>query len=109
MNRAKEEHLFGDGWIRLEEPVGGTGIERANQTGECVRRMLHSIHFDALIVFGGDTAFGIHRSLGAPPFHPQGEIAPGVPISESSGLLWVTKAGGFGPPDILSTIRERLT
>jgi uncharacterized protein YgbK (DUF1537 family) len=60
----------------------------------------------ALIVFGGDTAFGILDALGRPAIHPVLEILPGVPLSRTGGLFLVTKAGGFGPPDVLVRIRE---
>jgi uncharacterized protein YgbK (DUF1537 family) len=106
---AEEHGLFDQNWKRLDEPLEGSGSERALAAGHCVRRILASSPFDALIVFGGDTAFGMHRALGALPFEAIGEIASGVPLSKSGGLLWATKAGGFGAPDILSTIRNRLT
>ncbi|HEX4808090.1 MAG TPA: four-carbon acid sugar kinase family protein [Bryobacteraceae bacterium] len=109
MSFAQEQGLFNGNWKRLDEEIEGADSERALETGLCVRHMLASSSFDALIVFGGDTAFGIHCALGALPFESIGEIAPGVPISRSGGLLWITKAGGFGPPDLLSTIRNRLT
>jgi D-threonate/D-erythronate kinase len=108
MQFAEENGLFNEKWIRLDEQIECTGMERAMRTGECVRRRLASSNFGALLVFGGDTAFGIHRSLGSAPFKPRGEIAPGVPVSESGGLLWITKAGGFGARNLLSTIRDRL-
>ena len=109
MDLAARQGLFDDHWIRFEGQMEVVGLERAMQTGESVRRTLHSSPFDTLIVFGGDTAFGIHHSLGCGPFSSWGEIAPGVPVSESGGLLWITKAGGFGPPNILSIIRDRFT
>jgi uncharacterized protein YgbK (DUF1537 family) len=109
MRWAEDRGLFGDGWIRLDEPMEGMGMERAMRIGECVRNILNTTPFEAVIVFGGDTAFGIHRALGELPFQSQGEVAPGVPVSESGTLLWITKAGGFGPQDVLSTIRDRLT
>lgn len=109
MKLASEQGFFDDNWIRLDEPIEGSGMERAINTGKRVCRALDSSHFDAVLVFGGDTAFGIHRSLGASPFESKGEIAPGIPVSESGGLLWITKAGGFGPPGIIASIRDRLT
>jgi uncharacterized protein YgbK (DUF1537 family) len=60
-------------------------------------------------VFGGDTAFGIHQALGAVPFEPLGELAPGLAVSRSGSLIWVSKAGGFGAPDVLRTIKEQLS
>ena len=106
---AEKQMLFDQNWQVLDEQVEGWGRERALQIGERVLRTLASARFDAVLVFGGDTAFGIHCALGSLPVDAIGEIAPGVAISKSGDLLWITKAGGFGPPDILSTIRKRLT
>jgi uncharacterized protein YgbK (DUF1537 family) len=105
---ARQAEVFDHNWKLLDEPVEGSGTERAARVGECVRRVLKMHNFDAVIIFGGETAFGIHRALGAEPFEALGEIEPGVAVSRSGGLIWVTKAGGFGPPDMLKTIRERL-
>lgn len=106
---ARERGLFDDNWKYLDCDVHGAGLERAAEAGECVRRWLDSFPLDALIVFGGDTASGIHRALGSPVFEPYGEIVPGVPLSSCGGMVWITKAGGFGEPDILYQIRRRLT
>jgi uncharacterized protein YgbK (DUF1537 family) len=64
---------------------------------------------DALVVFGGDTAFSALQSLGCAEVYPIGEILPGVPVSRMGAPPYhlITKAGGFGPPDILDRI-ERL-
>jgi uncharacterized protein YgbK (DUF1537 family) len=41
--------------------------------------------------------------------HPIAEILPGVPICRTgTGLYLITKAGGFGPVDVLTQIRSRL-
>jgi uncharacterized protein YgbK (DUF1537 family) len=65
-----------------------------------------------LVVFGGDTAFGVADALGIGNFQPVREISQGVVISraEQAGmdLHLVTKAGGFGAPDILTKIRDTL-
>ena len=106
---AAQRGVFGDNWKLLEENVEGAGTERALRLGECVRRLLASSHFDGLIVFGGNTAFGISNALGCASFEVIGEVTAGVAVSRSGGLWWITKAGGFGPPDILNTIRGRLT
>jgi D-threonate/D-erythronate kinase len=100
---------FDTDWKALSEDVEGCGRERALQVGECVRKRLQQERFDAIVVFGGDTAFGIHTVLGGQPFDGIGEVAPGVAVSRSAGLLWITKAGGFGAPDLLTTIRKQLT
>jgi uncharacterized protein YgbK (DUF1537 family) len=67
--------------------------------------------FDALLVFGGDTAFSILEALGSKTLVPRGEVVPGVPVSILPGreLTFITKAGGFGPVDILASIRNLLS
>lgn len=64
----------------------------------------------ACIVFGGDTALALLHSLGSPLLHPLGEIVPGVPVSVTpSGVVFVTKAGGFGRPDLLVRLARLLS
>jgi uncharacterized protein YgbK (DUF1537 family) len=108
INFAKECGSFDDEWIYFEAAPPGEGLERAAKVGELVKQKLSESHFDALIVFGGDTALGIHRALGSLDFHSRGEAASGVPLSQCGPLFWITKAGGFGPPDLLCDIRRRL-
>jgi len=66
----------------------------------------------ALIIFGGDTARNAMRDFGDPPLHPVGEILPGAPLSwfEHDGRRWIliTKAGGFGEPDLLLQLHSIL-
>jgi uncharacterized protein YgbK (DUF1537 family) len=87
-----------------------TGIQRAREMGNQVAGILRSGSFDTLIVFGGDTAFGIMSALQVDIINPIAEILPGVPISriEAGGraVHVITKAGGFGPVDILERIRN---
>jgi uncharacterized protein YgbK (DUF1537 family) len=100
-------------WRVLESlPMAQTGLDRAAQVGEVVREMIGRLEFDALIVFGGDTAYGVVRALGSPLIHPLGEALPGVPVSRLAyagrDLHLVTKAGGFGPPDLLARLQGML-
>ena len=106
---AREQGMFGGGWCYFDEAVEGDGLEWARQAGAAVRRRLESAPVKGLVVFGGDTAYGIHQALGAAPFEPWGEIVPGVPLSRCGGLYWITKAGGFGEPDILGEIGKRVS
>lgn len=66
----------------------------------------------ALIVFGGDTARAVLRRFGDPLLYPAAELLPGVVASwfEAGGRkrLLVTKAGGFGPPELLVRLEEIL-
>lgn len=106
---AKQHGVFDNDWRCFDQPVEGEGMERARQTGVRVHELWKSGAFDGLIVFGGDTALGIHRAFGASPFIPAGELLPGVPLSTVEGVTWLTKAGGFGSPEILSEMKRLLT
>jgi len=52
------------------------------------------------------------RRFGDPPLHPAAELLRGVVASwfESGGRRWwlITKAGGFGRPDLLVLLRALL-
>jgi uncharacterized protein YgbK (DUF1537 family) len=76
---------------------------------------------DAVFIIGGDTAFAFIEALGHPPIEPLREIIVGVPVSSiaaaglqaafpgrNRNLLLITKAGGFGDPDLFTSFRERL-
>ena len=94
----------GPGWSILN--CGGP----ARSLASVVSAILSRVKLEALTIFGGDTAYAILQSIGNPPLRPLGEIVPGVPISKVEGrdLYLITKAGGFGPVDVLSAIRSAL-
>lgn len=97
-----------ENWMHFEYEGLEQGLDRATRLGLQVSSLLTEHHFDAIIVFGGDTAFGIHQALGAVDFDSCGEILPGLPVSKSQGLYWITKAGGFGKADLLKQLKEKL-
>jgi D-threonate/D-erythronate kinase len=105
---ARDAGLFNSHCEYFDAALQSAGMDRALETGSCVKALLAGSHFDALVIFGGDTAFGIHQALGVEPFTSCCELLPGVPLSQSGGRFWITKAGGFGPPDILSSILKKL-
>jgi uncharacterized protein YgbK (DUF1537 family) len=83
--------------------------------------LLTEFPFDALIVFGGDTAYTIVDALGNPALQMIGEVVEGIPVckieaaelgstlgARDRDLYLVTKAGSFGQPEVLSDIRELL-
>jgi len=82
-------------------------LKRARDGGS-VRALLAQTRFDALIVFGGDTAYEILTAIGGGPLHPLGEVVPGVPVSRAGPLYFITKAGGFGSVDVLCELRRLL-
>ena len=91
--------------VRSESPK-----QIAADTGKYVAERLTTAPPDALIVFGGDTAFGIVQALGSPVLYPVGELVPGVPASRMEGYstILITKAGGFGGPDLLLQLQKVL-
>jgi uncharacterized protein YgbK (DUF1537 family) len=80
--------------------------------GGLAREVMSLVRPSTIVVFGGDTAFGVVEALGIRSFQPIREISQGVVVScaehAGKGLSLITKAGGFGPPDILLKIRESL-
>jgi uncharacterized protein YgbK (DUF1537 family)/catechol 2,3-dioxygenase-like lactoylglutathione lyase family enzyme len=66
--------------------------------------------FDALVLAGGETAYRVLRALGVSCLELSAELLPGIPLAtaQEGRLRVVTKAGGFGAPDALARILERL-
>lgn len=102
------------GWTVLCcDNVVGEGVTRARHVGRLVRQILQAVQIDLLVVFGGDTAFGVLQALGRPLVWPIAEIVPGAPFASlrqpgRDSCLWlVTKGGGLGPVDFLPRLRER--
>jgi uncharacterized protein YgbK (DUF1537 family) len=64
-----------------------------------------------LVLTGGDTARAVMRALDIPSLRIVGAVAAGVPIGQAPDrpLRLVTKAGGFGKPDILVRALHALT
>lgn len=62
----------------------------------------------ALVVTGGDTVEAILDAFDAPVLDVLGEFRPGIPVSRAAaagtGLTLVSKAGGFGSPDLFAEI-----
>jgi uncharacterized protein YgbK (DUF1537 family) len=113
--------ILNSGWTILQLPISGEkqAIGFAARLGETVSGILSRVQLDAMVVLGGDTAHEIVAALGHPPLLAEGEVVPGVPVARirrddlsriarpRRDLLVITKAGGFGRPDVLLHIRER--
>lgn len=107
------------GWWILHHDSETT--ELPDQLAAQVASILDKAELDALVVFGGDTAYAVLRVLGESEVSPIGEVVEGVPVSRvwfqrNSGspggferdILLITKAGGFGPRNVLQQIRDAL-
>ena len=108
------------GWVILDQSViNCSPVDFARQLSQTVCDILRQKEFEAIVVFGGDTAYAILSALGKPDVHPIGDVLEGVPISaisrhsaglKSDGFLYlISKAGGFGPVDVLDQIQVKLT
>jgi len=63
---------------------------------------------EAVLIFGGDTAFALWQTLGIVELTPLGEALPGVAISTAPGHpVFVTKAGGFGDATLPLALVEK--
>jgi uncharacterized protein YgbK (DUF1537 family) len=82
----------------------------ATELAQCAAKAVIEQRADCLILMGGDTARATFDALGCRELTSAGELAPGVPLSfTEAGLPVVTKAGGFGEPDLVHGILKRLT
>jgi uncharacterized protein YgbK (DUF1537 family) len=93
---------------RLAAAVRARLDARAGQ-GEQETQAMRAVGAQALVVTGGDTLAAVLRALAARGVDLEEEIAPGVPAGRLFGGPWaglriVSKAGGFGPPDLLLEI-----
>jgi uncharacterized protein YgbK (DUF1537 family) len=83
----------------------------AGALAEVAARLADDAGVTALVLTGGDTAVAVARRLGATGLRVDDELEPGVPVGRLLGprpFRVVTKAGGFGSPDVLRTACETL-
>src|SRR5579885_366266 len=83
----------------------------AAELGRAVRQIAVRVQFDALVLFGGDTASAVLKELGWTAALPIQELLPGVPVStpyHGCSPALVTKAGGFGEDDVIEQIIIKL-
>ncbi len=102
----------GAGYAAFKGSSGRSGRAVAGAVAGVVREVMSFARPSTLVLFGGDTAFGIVDALGIEGFQPVREISQGVVVSRARqggrDLFLVTKAGGFGEADILVRIRDTL-
>jgi uncharacterized protein YgbK (DUF1537 family) len=109
---AASQALRNWGWSVFCSPNEHRGdpLAFAAQFGEEAKRAFESDQFDTIIVFGGDTTFSLLNAMNIDSLEPIGEVLPGVPVSLlPSHKILITKAGGFGHPNLLFQVHERLT
>lgn len=82
--------------------------------GELVMRVVSESRPGALVVVGGDTAYGVLSAIGAAGIVLRDEPLPGVPSGTIDGgvldgIAIASKAGAFGREDTLAKIMDYLT
>jgi D-threonate/D-erythronate kinase len=100
-----------DARVCVVHPVGegeGPDLPRriATALGEVAGRLADAGLVTALVLTGGETAVTVARRLGGTGLRVDDELEPGVPLGRLLGprpYRVVTKAGGFGSPDVLRT------
>jgi uncharacterized protein YgbK (DUF1537 family) len=112
------------GWVILDQGIdaGRAAVDFAKGLAKSVCQLLARYPIELLLVFGGDTAYAIVEAFGNPPLYPLGEVMEGIPISRIEAkrlipyigqrdhdLYVLTKAGGFGPAGVITSIRNSLT
>jgi len=99
------------GWMVISTDTSPVQ-DPARRLAQVARRVLSECSIEALVIFGGDTAFEVLTELGVNTIYPAGELLPGVPVSRicvgGRELVLASKAGGFGGPDVIREIRDAL-
>jgi uncharacterized protein YgbK (DUF1537 family) len=99
-------------WAGLvTSPRTRSGAEAvAGRLASITRAVLTQEGTGLLVIFGGDTTLAIFQALGIETVTSCTELLPGIPLSRASfagrRLDVITKAGGFGDADVLTSIRQ---
>ena len=91
-----------------ESPDDGAAARRL---ADEARQRLRAEAFDVVVVTGGDTALALYDALGRGRLELVGPPAPGLALARLTvpgrDALWlVTKAGGFGDPDLIVSLAK---
>jgi uncharacterized protein YgbK (DUF1537 family) len=89
-----------------------TGARVASALGGVVAQLAERCELSGLVLAGGETALGACRALGGGALRVLDELLPAIPLcrldANGRALRVVTKSGGFGAPDALVVLAERL-
>lgn len=109
------------GWTFFRFESRTDGLSRAAALGKQLLHLIRDRGSDAVLIFGGDTAYGLVAALGRPVLHAAGEPITGVALARiaaadllqalperSRDLYVLTKAGGFGSSDLIMRLQQAL-
>ena len=85
-------------------------IQIARNIGEIVKQILSKTEIENLVVFGGDTLYGIMEKIDCDRIFPIMEVASGIAaaiaVTPKKSIRLITKAGGLGGREIISRIES---
>lgn len=112
--RAGDKHIL----LRAGQGTGQTspnaeqGFRAAALFGTAAKAICEAAPRDVLFATGGSTAVAVATALGIDAIRLEGECMPGIVLgscSSGTGVRWfISKAGGFGAPETLRAVAERL-
>ncbi|HDV7284125.1 TPA: four-carbon acid sugar kinase family protein [Mannheimia haemolytica] len=92
--------------------IAETAKEISQHLADLSKFCLDNEKFDSLILFGGDGAAALLDQMNVTEMNVQYAVVPGVPLcsiekSRYSGIIVMTKSGGFGDKTLLSHIMNK--
>jgi uncharacterized protein YgbK (DUF1537 family) len=92
-------------FVASDDAVEGTREDMATRLAMALKRVLAEASPALVVLTGGETARAVLRALGARRLELDGAPASGLALGrlvvhETSSLPVLTKAGGFGPPEL---------
>ena len=92
-------------FVASDEGAEGTRGDIATHLAVAMKRVIAQASPTLVVLTGGETALAVLRALGARHLELDGAPASGLAlgrlvVQEASSLPVLTKAGGFGPPDL---------
>lgn len=97
--------------LATSDQVCSEPLQVAADIGRAVHAIASRARFDAVVIFGGDTASAVVAALGCTTVRPIQELLTGAPVSmpcNGCSHILVTKAGGFGQEDVIEQIIMKL-
>jgi uncharacterized protein YgbK (DUF1537 family) len=96
-------------FVASDAAADGTREDIAARLAVVMKRVLAEACPALVVLTGGETALAAVRALGARRLELDGAPASGLALGrlvvpEASALPVLTKAGGFGPPDLFVTL-----
>ena len=107
-------HRLGTDGIAILKTPDADSSGSVGALARLAREVWTRVPVGTIAVFGGDTAYAVLKELEAPAVVPvreicQGTVACRLGASLAADMGFITKAGGFGPTDVIKRIQEALT